>query len=88
LLGVGLESNFGVNRINGAALDGLGWCSQLVEPRPLEKVEGRNSTMRSVDWWKLLMLAALASGPTTALAQEPGPAAAIPQRTTVSAAGQ
>ena len=36
--------------------------------------------MRSVGWWKLIMLAALASGPTTALAQGPGPAA--PEGTT------
>ena len=36
--------------------------------------------MRSVAWWKLLMLASLASGPTMALAQGPGPAA--PEGTT------
>ena len=36
--------------------------------------------MRFVAWWKLLMLAVLASGPTTALAQGPGPAA--PEGTT------
>ena len=40
--------------------------------------------MRSLGLWKLLMLVALASGPTTALAQEPGPA--TPEATTRQAA--
>ena len=34
--------------------------------------------MRSLGLWKLLMLVALASGPTTSLAQEPGPATPEP----------
>jgi hypothetical protein len=55
-------------------------CDNIVEPRALRK----ERAMSSLDLWKLIMLVALASGPTTALAQEPGPA--TPEATTRQAA--
>ncbi len=65
-------------------MHGLRCCENVVEPRPFRKERGKDSAMRSLGSWKLLVLVALASGPTTALAQEPGPA--TPDATTRQAA--